>query len=247
MTRCECSTAKGKRCKLAASKKLDDDQTFCWRHQNCTQITQSSRPQRKTNPKKTPKKTVKKTVKKSRRRGKKIAKEEGKEFNWCNTNDIVRSNIIKNLSREDINNVCLTSKICRDKVCKRSQLWTGLIKEQYGKTVDKDEKAENLRAYYYRLGTDARMFQVDDILIGYYVDLSPRYYKVIKVSPKTLEIQRLYVKDSGIKDKFGNTIWAPSGKLYPTKNRAKIIDENTASLYQMPLKKFSNIEKEFSS
>jgi len=33
--------------------------------------------------------------------------------------------------------------------------------------------------------------QVDDVIRGYYVDMSPRYYKIIKVTPQKVKVLRL--------------------------------------------------------
>lgn len=36
---CQCKTSKGDRCKLPASKKSSDNNLFCWRHQDCKEIS----------------------------------------------------------------------------------------------------------------------------------------------------------------------------------------------------------------
>lgn len=57
----------------------------------------------------------------------------------------------------------------------------------------------------------------DQIMIGYYVDLSPRFYKVISVTPCKVRLLRLREKDSLLKDRFGNKILLP-GSDGPYKN-----------------------------
>ena len=65
---CHCLTNKNQRCKLQASKKGDDDNKYCWRHQNCARSIKDeisdTKPKQKVL-KKTVTKTVRKTLKKT--------------------------------------------------------------------------------------------------------------------------------------------------------------------------------------
>lgn len=70
--------------------------------------------------------------------------------------------------------------------------------------------------------------QVDDIICGQYVDLSNRYYKVIKVTPQKVKVLRLKVRvGSGGEDLGpGTTTYGP--EIIMTKK-----DEFSATHYGM--------------
>ena len=190
MSRCQCVTIKGERCKLQASKKSGDDKDFCWRHQNCQQVfsksptkvskksprkvsrkvskkspvTVSKKVSKKSpikvskkSPIKVSKKSPIKVSKKISKKGRKSSLPKKVDLDWCGSNNIVRANIVKNLSTEDINNVCLTNKVCREKVCNNNKLWQGLIQQVYGKQITEEQIKEGLdpRSYYYSLGVNA--------------------------------------------------------------------------------------------
>ena len=73
--------------------------------------------------------------------------EEGaeKEQNWCEQPRLVRAHIVGRLDKRDVDNVCLSSKICLEKVCRDGKLWQGLWNQKF---VDKTNQEIDRETYY---------------------------------------------------------------------------------------------------
>ena len=81
--------------------------------------------------------------------------------------------------------------------------------------------------------TGMQSFHIGQILVGRYVDLSPRYYKIVSITPTQLHIQRLKTKkDGGPSETIGNDKIERATKLY----------RNIAIHVNMPLVPFISLE-----
>ena len=73
-------------------------------------------------------------------------REEDKEYNWCKSPNIVKANIIENLERKDVENMCRTNKLCKENVCENRKFWKAMVKKQRNKDVP---NRVNAMSFYY--------------------------------------------------------------------------------------------------
>lgn len=58
----------------------------------------------------------------------------------------IRAQVVKNMNSRNVRNLCLTSKVCNQNICKDEKVWNLLAKERYGDVVPKNV---NPIDYYY--------------------------------------------------------------------------------------------------